>query len=123
MNYALKIMALFRSKRVANGVSGAGNSVKNKTLFIKMLTVDAGTLVSQSQSAEIKTEINKVYEAVRYSNPMSHDALADVESRITIKFSMLQDAVAQNDAGAVKPLANELLALIKDRNSKCNLLK
>lgn len=123
MNYALKIMALFRSKRVANDVSGAGNSVKNKTLFIKMLTVDAGTLVSQSQSAEIKTEINKVYEAVRYSNPMSHDALADVESRITIKFSMLQDAVAQNDAGAVKPLANELLALIKDRNSKCNLLK
>lgn len=116
-------MALFRSKRVAKDVSGVGDRVRNKTLFIKSLNVDAGTLVSQSQSAEIKTEIQKVYEAVRYSNPMSHDALADVESQITIKFSLLQEAVAQNDAEAVKPIVNELLVLIKGRNNKCNLLK
>ena len=121
--FGIGIAATLLAKTAGDAVSKIDEKVKVQTFFIKALTVDADTLVSQAKSAEIKAEVTKVYEAIRYSDPMSNDALAGAESQITLKFNQLQDAVASNDATAVQTLANELLILIKDRNSKCKLLK
>lgn len=63
-----------------------------------------------------------MFEAVRYSDPMSNDALAGVESQITLKFNELSEAVS-GGADNVKNIADELVILIGDRNKKCKLLK
>lgn len=97
--------------------------IKVQTFFIKSLTADASTLIARAESEEIAEECRKIYEAVRYSDPMSHDALSSVESQITIRFSALTDAVVANDLAAVKTAAKELTVLITDRNNKCKLLK
>ena len=65
----------------------------------------------------------KGYEAVRYSDPMSHDALSSVESQITVKFAELSEAVKTDDANKVTEIANEIIILVGDRNKKCKLLK
>lgn len=97
--------------------------IKNQTFFIKSLTVDADTLMAQAQTAEIKAECRKVYEAIRYSDPMSNAALASAEGQITVKFDELSDAVKTGDEEKIATLSNELLILIGDRNKKCKLLK
>ena len=51
------------------------------------------TLVAQSPSPEVRVEVTKVYEAVRYSDLMSNAALAPSEAQITIKFNQLSQAV------------------------------
>jgi hypothetical protein len=111
------------SKTAGDLVSKKEEKIKVQTFFIKSLTVDADTLVAQAQMPEIKAQVTKVYEAIRYSDPMSNDALAGTEAQITLKFNELQNAVTSNDATAVQTISNELLVLIKDRNSKCKLLK
>ena len=117
------VAATLLSKAAGDLVSEKEEKIKVQTFFIKALTVDANTLVAQAQTPEIKEEVRKVYEAVRYSDPMSNDALAGAEAQITLKFNELQTAVKDNNAEAVKTISNELLILIKDRNSKCKLLK
>ncbi len=117
------VAGILLSKTAGDMVAKKDDKIKTQTFFIKSLTVDADTLVAQAKEPEIKAEVKKVYEAIRYSDPMSNDALAGTEAQITLKFNELQTAIKDNNAEAVKTISNELLILIKDRNSKCKLLK
>lgn len=117
------IIAVVKASIAAETVSAIDEKLKVQTFFIRSLTVDAEGLVARAQTEEIKTECKKVYEAARYSDPMSHEALAATESQIALKFAELAEAVGANDGVAVKKTANEIVVLIGDRNKKCRLLK
>ena len=76
--------------------------------------------MQRTTTDEAKELTKKIYEAIRYSDPMSNDALASGETAITIKFKEFEEAIVTNNyAGNI---ANELLILINDRNQKCKLL-
>lgn len=117
------VLAVLKAVAVIDEVERIDREIKQQTFFIKSLTVDADTLLASAKSDAVKAECKKVYEAVRYSDPMSCQQLSGVEGQITIKFSALRDAVAADDAEAVSAAAAEVLILVKDRNSKCRLLK
>lgn len=104
-------------------VEKTGNKVKEQTSFIRSLTVDAENLLARAKSDVAKVEAKKVYEAVRYSDPMSSGALSSVETQITMKFAAFSAAVESDEAEAVKAAGEELLILIGDRNRKCKALK
>ena len=103
--------------------TAAIEEVKEQTFFIKSLTIDANTLTANAKSEAVKAECQKVYEAIRYSDPMSSDALASVEAQITIQFHALSEAVDGDDADLVVEIAKNLTVLIEDRNKKCKLFK
>ena len=85
--------------------------------------MDIESLLARSEQPEIRDEVNKVYEAVRYSDPMSNEALAGVEAQITLKVSELEDAIEKSDIELVKKTVREMVILLNDRNKKCKLLK
>ena len=120
---AIYAFAILKAGTAAALVEGVDSKVQAKTAFIKTLTIDANTLLSRAKSEPAKAACKKVFEAVRYSDPMSAEALADVESRIRIEFDALTDAVLADNADAATTSADELLTLIKERNSRCKMEK
>ena len=120
---AFVAIAIVKATIAIDVVGKIDEKVKVQTFFVKSLTVDAEGLLARAQNDEIKLECKKVYEAARYSDPMSNDALAATESQISIKFSELANAVAENDIELVKKLAGEMVILIDDRNKRCKLFK
>ncbi len=120
---ALNITAVVKATVAINIVSRVDDKIKVQTFFVKSLIVDAEGLIARAQSEVVKTECKKVYEAVRYSDPMSNDALASVEREITAKFSEFVEKVKADNAENVVAIAEELVLLIGDRNEKCRLLK
>ena len=120
---AIVAIAVLKASIAADTVASIDDKIKVQTFFIKSLTVDAEGLLVRAQTDEIKNECKKVYEAIRYSDPMSHDLLAATETQITIKFSELADAVNGSNYDAVKAFAREVVILVDDRNKKCKLLK
>ena len=120
---AFNIIAVVKATAAIDIVGGIDKKVKEDTFFIKSLTVDAESLISRTKSENIKAECKKVYEAVRYSDPMSSAALTSIESDITIKFSKLFEAVVSEDSEVAVTLADEIIILLGDRNKKCRLLK
>lgn len=116
-------ISVVKATLAADLVSEIDQKVKVQTFFIKSLTVDAEGLLARAATDEIKAECKKVYEAVRYSDPMSNDALSATESQITLKFAELAEAVNASDVEAVKKAAREVMILVDDRNKKCRLLK
>ena len=117
------VLFVVKATAAIDEIERIDTKVKTQTFFIKSLTVDVDTLMAQAKSEDIKAECRKVYEVIRYSDPMSNDALASVESQITVKFAELSDAVKEDNAEKVAEIANEVIILIGDRNKKCKLLK
>lgn len=116
-------IAVLESSTVADLAENVDEKIKVQTGFIRFLTIDAENLLSRAKTESAKSACKKVYEAVRYSDPMSHGTLASIENDITIKFSKLSDAVASEDSETVVILADEITILLGDRNKKCKLLK
>lgn len=116
-------ICVVKAGTAAELVNNIDEKGKTQTLFIKSLTADTESLMARAKSEEVKAECKKVCEAIRYSDPMSHEALASIESQITVKFSEFSEVVAADDIEAVKAVGNELVILIGDRNKKCKLVK
>ncbi len=120
---AFNAIAVVKAAWASDTVEKIDQKVKTQTFFIRSLTADAESLISRAANEEVKTACKKVYEAVRYSDPMSSDALAAIESQITLKFAALSEAASAGDAEKTKVLADEMIILVGDRNNKCKLLK
>lgn len=119
----ISVIKLVKICFAVDTVQNVDKKVKIQTFFIKSLTVDAQTLVQKAKTDEIKQIAKKVYEAIRYSDPMSNEALANSESSITLKFKEFEEAVINEDSDLALESSKELLVLINDRNQKCKLLK
>ena len=97
--------------------------VEEQASFIRTLTIDAENLMNRANAPMLKNQCKKVFEAVRYSDPMSSKELSDVERRIREEFDALTDAVIADDLDCTESAARELLALITERNKKCRAFK
>lgn len=120
---AFTAVSVLKAAAVAELVQDMDGKNKQRTLFLRSLTVDAESLLAHAAVPELKKTLQEVYEAVRYSDPMSHGALAGVEGQITVKFSELSKAVDAQEPEAAERAAEELKVLLSDRNKKCKLLK
>ena len=107
----------------AKVVESVDKKISRKSGFIKNLTCEAESLVSHAKSEKVKSECKKVYEAVRFSDPMSSIRLADIEERIKAEMSQLSEGVANDDFEFTASVAAELISLLDDRNKQCKLNK
>lgn len=120
---AFSAVAVIKASTAVELVSEIDEKVKTQTLFLKSLTADAEGLINRAKSESVREQCRKVYEAARYSDPMSHDALAALEGEITVKFAALTEAVTADDTARVDELATTVTILLADRERKCKLLK
>ena len=120
---AFNAIAVIKAVWAADTVNKVDEKVKAQTTFIKNLTVDTESILARAKSEPVKTECKKVYEAVRYSDPMSDEALSVIEAKITVKVDELASAVGADDAEKAKQIADEIVVLVGDRNKKCTALK
>ena len=117
------IISVAKASAAVNAVMGVDDKIDENTFFIRTLTADAKSLAARVVSDEVRNECEKLYEAVRYSDPMSDVALFSVENEISAEFSLLSSFVAANDLNATRESVGKLLLLLEARNGKCKLLK
>ena len=121
--FAFSAISVIKATVAVDVVSEIDEKIKEQTQFIKLLTADAEHLMSSSKTAELKAEAKKVYEAIRYSDPMSNEALADIEGQIQSEFAFFTQVIRSEDLELAKSVADGLFNLIDARNNKCKVLK
>ena len=119
--FVLTLITVFKADMAVEAVNDVDVKVKQKTQFIKLLTVQAENIMARADTDEKKAACKKVYEAARYSDPMSADGLNEVEGRISAKMTVFADCI---DTGRnITETADELVNLIGDRNRMCKAFK
>lgn len=91
--------------------------VEKKVFYIKSLQVDVEMLASAEMDADTKAALTKLAEKISFSDPLSNEALADLEAEITDKVKELK--TAENKAEII----GFLDLLITERNKKLKFLK
>lgn len=118
---AFTAAAVVKADWAAETVEGTEKNIEKKTAFIRLKIIEAENLVTQAQNAETRAACKKIYEALRYSDPMSSDTLTDIEAKISEKLFACAEAVKNGEN--VSELTDELIALIDDRNRMCRVMK
>ncbi|MDE7063761.1 MAG: hypothetical protein K2O73_11055 [Lachnospiraceae bacterium] len=117
-----QVVAVIKAAAAAVIVSDMDEALAQKTFFIKSLTLKAEDLMKRANTEETKAVCKRVYEVIRYSDPMSNPGLTSEESQIEQKFEEFSHAVIAG-AGDISILTDELVLLVENRNRKCKLLK
>ena len=117
----INAIAVVKASAAADIITETGEKVKNNTAFIRTITVDAENLMGYAKTDEAKAQCKNVYEVLRYSDPVSNDALADIEGEIKQKFAEFSTEI--KSGRDVDSIAERLVNLISDRNRKCKALK
>lgn len=115
---AFNAISVIKAAAAASIVNQVDEKIKTKTSFIRSMTVEAVSIMARAKSDEVKAECKKVYEALRYSDPMSSPELAGIEAKIEGKMEELEKAVEFTDEERIHNLSHEILMLIDSRNSK-----
>lgn len=113
-------IALIKASAAARVVAGIDEKVAVETSFIKELTAEAELLTSTA-AEELRSTAKKVYEAIRYSDPVS--ASTQMDADIQRQFAAFRDAVTAADAELATALSQTLLELLDRRNQICKLSK
>ena len=79
---AFTAISVVKANWAGDAVNEVHEKVKTQTQFIKLLTVDAETLLGKAKTPDAKITAKKVYEALRYSDPMSSEALGEIEAEL-----------------------------------------
>ena len=101
----------------ANEINRVEEKIKVKRVFIQFLQTDIEALIEAESDAETKAALKKLAEKVRFSDPMSHEMLGELESRISAKVDEMKTTVDK------KALIDEVTTLLTERNKKCKILK
>ena len=118
--FAVLLISTYSGLKVVESVD---EQSKKETSFIYTLTAEADLLRKQVSDAGLQKELNTLYEAIRYSDPVSSSAVADVDSRIRGEMDFLKAAVTLNDTGKIREGVQKVSLLIAERNQKCKLSK
>lgn len=120
---AFNIFTVGKALATAGAVAAIDEKIKTNTRFIRTLTADAEALMARTEPGTLKDTVKKVYEALRYSDPMSAPELEPLEKQIDENIILFAKAIEEKDAQKADDLAGKLLLLIQERNGKCKILK
>ncbi len=100
-----------------NEIERVEAKVQKKVFFIKELQADIELLADAETDTSTEAALHQLAEKIRFSDPMSNNALAEVEAAITAKIAELKTA---SDKMVV---IQELNSLLAERNKKSKILK
>lgn len=100
-------------------IENVDKKVAAKRQFIKELLNDL-TSIKENAPDEVRRDIQNVIDAVRYSDPMSSDAVAAIENDILDNVTRLGQ---QTDSEQIRELCITIIKQIKDRNMRIRNMK
>ena len=113
---ALYVCALLFAVAGAEAIEEREAEIMASTSHMKALTGQAEALMNLARDPETKNQLKKVYEALRFADPVSSGATAESERAIGAGLAALQTAVADGKTEEVKETAEKLLTLIRERS-------
>ena len=119
--FFFQILSVVKTEWASETIEATEEKVKAKQSFIRTMTVEAENLMGQAKTDEAKNACKKVYEELRYSDPMSSEGLIEIETEISKEFESFSAKIKLGENS--NELAEELANRIGDRNRKCKMLK
>ena len=121
--YGAAGIGLIAAESTRNYVEEQDIRHEEKVGFMRKLYAETTTLKRNVTDREMASCINKISEAVRFSDRISSADIFDKESELYSVWGEIKEAVKANDTAAVKSKCVEFQQLLEERNSMCRIAK
>lgn len=118
--YGIMLISCFISKTAIGEVH---EKVEKKARYITLLQADAQLLCGKCSDDPLKTKCEKLAEAIRYSDPMSSEALEELEKQLSDTVTACSAAIDQGNLALAGHLCDQAMQQLHERNLKCKALK
>lgn len=98
-------------------------ALKANVSAMRNIQSKASALLGVTQDAETRKAVEKLSDALRYSDPVSSPAISEIESDLTACVDELQKAVVDGDKASALALAEKAGNILIERNRQCKLNK
>lgn len=116
-------VACIMSLLARDTVQKIDKDIKEQVLFIRSLTVNVEMLEQKCIDPALKKELSELSEAIRYSDPITHQTVALLEQKIMQGITKLEELCSANDIKKTSDWIKELNLLIAERNKKLYMIK
>ena len=113
------VIGLVSAEAVVSEIHVQDAKLKNNVALMRSLQSKLNQIAVQSEDKGIKA----LAEEFRYSDPVSSDALAEIERDLAAVADELQAAVVDGDGEAADKLCRKAAATLAERNRLCKLNK
>lgn len=110
------------SNLIANEHTGdAADKKEKEAAYIKTASSRVQALIGRIEDKKASKAMEKAYDVLHASPTKTTASLKSLETQITHKVALLEEAVSSNDAVSVITLSGEIVSLAEDRNRKLRL--
>ena len=113
------VIGLVSAEAVVSEIHVQDAKLKKNVSLMRSLQSKVNQMAAQSENVDIKA----LADALRYSDPVSNDAITDAEADLAATVDELQSAYVDGDSEAVAKLCRKASALLAERNRLCKLNK
>lgn len=99
-----------------DAVQDVNDSIKINTTAIKTMQADVEAMMDGVRDVELRNRLRKLAETIRYSDPMSNDAVLDIEDQIMESISLLRVYCEDNDKENAMRACRDTEMLFLQRN-------
>lgn len=119
VGFGAAVIGLVSVEAVVDQIQIQDEKLKRQTAHMRALQSKLGQLAAQWDDPAIRA----LAEEFRYSDPVSSDALAEVEADLSAVVDELQAAVVDGDGAIIAELCQKASGLLTERNRQCKLNK
>lgn len=116
---AAAVLGLISAESVVEEIEILDQKLKKDVAAMRAIQSKANQMASLCADPAVK----KFAEEVRYSDPVSSDALAEIERDLTAAVDDLQSAIVDGDNANIPALTRKASAVLAERNRLCKLNK
>lgn len=113
------VIGLISADAVREEIQRQDVKLKKDVSFMRNLQSKVNQMATQCAAPELR----QFAEDIRYSDPVSSDALTDIEQELAAAVEELQAAVVDGDNESAAQLCRKASALLAERNRLCKLNK
>lgn len=116
-------IGLIGADTVRDKIEQLDTQMEENTAFMHSLYTSVKQLSNYDADINLKDQLSKLAEAIRYSDPVSSASLTIVEERLEKCIHVLSQALSNGDESQAKKLCMSAFSILEERNLLCKQLK
>lgn len=117
------VIGLVSADAVVEEIHSQDGKLQKNVALMRALQSKLNQMAPQCDDPDAASAVKKFAEELRYSDPVSSDALAEIERDLSAAVDELQSAVIDGDSAAVRQLCRKASSVLAERNRLCKLNK
>ena len=120
---AAALVGMIAVENAADVIEAVDNKIEEKIQQTKTFKLDISGLSDSCSDPEAKKLLEKLSEKLKYSDPVSSPALADIESKIEQGIEEIKGLISSGNADKLCEKIKALDMLVDERNRQCKAAK